>query len=79
MLFPGMYGWKDSVAKAGGEAVRLVSGTIPMLIVAGTLEGFFSPSSAPVALKFAVGGVLFVLLNLWLFRPIRRMEEVTYS
>ena len=70
MLFPGIYRWKDSVAKAGAESVQIVSGVIPMLIVAGTLEGFFSPSAAPVALKFLVGGVLFVLLNAWLFRPL---------
>lgn len=67
MLFPGIYRWKDSVALAGRESVRLASGLIPMLIVAGTLEGFFSPSSAPVWLKFSVGGALFCLLLLWLF------------
>jgi uncharacterized membrane protein SpoIIM required for sporulation len=70
MLFPGIYSWKDSVARAGAEATQLVSGVIPMLIVAGTLEGFFSPSDAPVALKFGVGAALFTLLNLWLFRPL---------
>jgi len=70
MLFPGIYRWKDSVGKAGAEAVRLVSGTIPMLFVAGCLEGFFSPTAAPVALKFSVGATLFLLLLLWLFRPI---------
>jgi uncharacterized membrane protein SpoIIM required for sporulation len=70
MLFPGIYKWKDSVARAGAEAVRLVSGVIPMLIIAGSLEGFFSPSSAPVALKFSVGAGLFVLLLVWLFRPL---------
>jgi uncharacterized membrane protein SpoIIM required for sporulation len=70
MLFPGIYRWKDSVARAGGEAVRLASGVIPMLIIAGSLEGFFSPSDAAVSLKFAVGGGLFLLLLLWLFRPI---------
>ncbi len=58
------------MAQAGNEAVKLVSGTIPMLFVAGCLEGFFSPSSAPVWLKFSVGAGLFVLLNLWLFRPL---------
>jgi len=71
MLFPGIYKWKDSVAQAGRDAVKLVSGVIPMLIVAGTLEGFFSPSSAPVWLKFTVGAALFLLLNFWLFRPIK--------
>src|SRR5579863_6862083 len=72
MLFPGGYRWKDSLAKGGVEATRLVSGIIPLLVIAGCLEGFFSPSPAPVWLKFTVGGVLFGLLNLWLFRPIKR-------
>jgi uncharacterized membrane protein SpoIIM required for sporulation len=71
MLFPAGYRWKDSLAKGGIEATRLVSGIIPLLVIAGCLEGFFSPSHAPVWLKFAVGGVLFALLNLWLFRPVK--------
>ncbi len=75
MLFPGALRWKDSVARGGIEATRLVSGVIPMLIVAGTLEGFFSPSRAPVWLKFTVGGMLFALLLLWLFRPVRAGVE----
>ena len=42
-----------------------------MLVVAGCLEGFFSPSQAPVWLKFTVGGLLFTLLLTWLFpRPV---------
>jgi uncharacterized membrane protein SpoIIM required for sporulation len=71
MLFPGGYRWKDSLAKGGIEATRLVSGNIPLLVIAGCLEGFFSPSHAPVWLKFMVGAVLFALLNLWLFRPVK--------
>jgi uncharacterized membrane protein SpoIIM required for sporulation len=69
MLFPGALRWKDSVAQGGIEATRLVSGVIPLLVIAGCLEGFFSPSQAPIWLKFTVGGLLFALLNLWLFRP----------
>ncbi len=71
MLFPGALRWKDSVAQGGIEATRLVSGIIPLLVIAGCLEGFFSPSEAPVWLKFTVGGLLFSLLLLWLFRPIK--------
>jgi uncharacterized membrane protein SpoIIM required for sporulation len=76
MLFPGSLRWKDSLAKGGIEATRLVSGVIPMLIIAGTLEGFFSPSQAPIALKFTVGGVLFTLLLLWLFRHVKPIPAV---
>jgi uncharacterized membrane protein SpoIIM required for sporulation len=71
MLFPGNLRWKDSIAQGGLEATRLVSGVIPMLVVAGCLEGFFSPSHAPIWLKFTVGAMLFTLLNLWLFRPAK--------
>jgi uncharacterized membrane protein SpoIIM required for sporulation len=71
MLFPGGLRWKESVAQGGIEATRLVAGIIPLLVVAGCLEGFFSPSQAPIWLKFTVGGLLFALLNLWLFRPLR--------
>jgi uncharacterized membrane protein SpoIIM required for sporulation len=71
VLFPGIYRWRDSIAQAGVDAARLVSGIIPLLVVAGTLEGFFSPSNAPVPLKFTVGGSLFVLLVAWLFRPVK--------
>jgi uncharacterized membrane protein SpoIIM required for sporulation len=70
VLFPGLYRWRDSVASAGVDASRLVAGIIPLLVIAGTLEGFFSPSAAPVWLKFTVGGLLFSLLMLWLFRPL---------
>ena len=71
MLFPGALRWKESVARGGAEATRLISGIIPLLIIAGCLEGFFSPSQAPVWLKFTVGGMLFSLLLLWLFRPVK--------
>jgi len=71
MLFPGALRWRDSVARGGIEATRLVSGIIPMLVVAGCLEGFFSPSQAPVWLKFTVSGLLFSTLLTWLLRPVK--------
>jgi uncharacterized membrane protein SpoIIM required for sporulation len=71
MLFPEGYRWKESVARGGIEASQLVSGVIPMLVIAGCLEGFFSPSHAPVWLKFTVGGLLFASLLTWLFRPVK--------
>jgi len=74
MLFPGGYRWKESVAKGGIEATRLVAGVIPMLAIAGCLEGFFSPSHAAVWLKFTVGGLLFALLLTWLFRPVKGVQ-----
>ena len=71
MLFPGALRWRESVARGGIEATRLVSGIIPLLVIAGLLEGFFSASHAPVWFKFTVGGFLFAALNMWLFRPVK--------
>ncbi len=66
LLFPGYLGRRDALALAGQEAIRLLAGTVPLLIVAGSLEGFLSPSGAPTALKFAVSGVLTAGMILWL-------------
>jgi len=66
ILFPGLLRRREAIAVAGAEAVQLVAGTIPLLIIAGTLEAFLSPTHAPVALKFSVGAFLFVALIFWL-------------
>lgn len=65
-LFPGMLRRRDAIFLAGSESVQLISGTIPMLIVAGMFEGFLSPTGAPIAVKFAVCAFLFTGLCLWL-------------
>jgi uncharacterized membrane protein SpoIIM required for sporulation len=67
MLFPGYLSRRDSLIKNGGEAVRLFLGTIPMLIVAGLLEGFVSPlTNLSPKFKFslaaAIGSVFFIYL-----------------
>ncbi|MGO8757883.1 MAG: stage II sporulation protein M [Terracidiphilus sp.] len=77
VLFPGFYRRRDSIAQAGAEATRMVAGIIPLLVIAGTLEGFFSPSAAPVWLKFTVGGLLFTLLVVWLFRPVAGVKPLS--
>lgn len=67
VLFPGIYKRRDAIALAGAEATRIVAGIIPLLVIAGTLEGFFSPRDFHPWIKFTVGGVLFAMLLLWLF------------
>lgn len=66
LLFPGMLRRRDALARAGNESIRLLSGTIPMLVIAGLLEAFLSPTQAPLALKFSVSAVLLTGLCLWL-------------
>ncbi|MBZ5521832.1 MAG: stage II sporulation protein M [Acidobacteriia bacterium] len=67
MLFPGWLSRRDSLVRASGEAVRLLAGAIPVLVVAGLIEGFFSPSAYPPALKFTVAGCIAVVFFSYLF------------
>ena len=66
LLFPGYLARGPALTQAGAEAVRLVAGTVPLLVVAGMLEGFLSPTHAPAALKFSVCAALLSLLVCWL-------------
>jgi len=66
LLFPGFLSRRESIAKAGRESVRLVLGIIPILIVAGTIEGFFSPTHLPAALKYAFAAALFTIFAIYL-------------
>jgi uncharacterized membrane protein SpoIIM required for sporulation len=68
LLFPGLLPRKLSLARAGGRAARLLLGTIPLLVVAGVIEGFFSPSNAPLSMKFGLAAVLFAVLLVYLFQ-----------
>ena len=72
LLFPGVLTRRDSLALGAKEAIRLLAGVVPLLVVAGLLEAFLSPSGAPVGVKFAVGAVLLAGLGFWLVEGGRR-------
>lgn len=75
MLFPGLLPRKQSLALAGARAAQLLMGTIPMLIIAGIIEGFFSPSHVPVEMKFTLAAVLFPALLSYLFLTGRQQPN----
>jgi uncharacterized membrane protein SpoIIM required for sporulation len=66
LLFPGELPRSASLVQAGDLAVRLVLGTIPLLVVAGVVEGFVSPSTLPASMKFLLAGALAALLVVYL-------------
>ena len=68
LLFPGTLPRRDSLRVAGGAAVRLLLGVIPMLLIAGLIEGFVSPTALAAPFKFALGAALLVLLSAYLLR-----------
>jgi uncharacterized membrane protein SpoIIM required for sporulation len=77
LLFPGWLSRRESLAAAASVAVRLVLGVIPLLIVAGILEGFVSPTSIPAAAKFATGLAMFVALAVYLLQSGRTRGQFT--
>lgn len=67
MLRPGMLTRGEALRLSAGRAVRLLLGGASLLVIAGTIEGFLSPSHVPDVIKFATGIVTGVLLyGYWL-------------
>ena len=69
ILFPGKYRRMDALKYYGSQAAQLVFGIVPMLIVAGTIEGFFSPNPmVPSPIKYLMGIGIFALLVMYCSR-----------
>src|SRR6185436_15321737 len=49
LLRPGLWRRRDALARAARRAVELVCGAAPVLVIAGLIEGFVSPSELPIA------------------------------
>ena len=71
ILFPGPYRRSYAVRHYSALGVQLIFGIVPLLVVAGVIEGFLSPNPAvPDPVKYATGIVLFVaLISYCLRRP----------
>jgi uncharacterized membrane protein SpoIIM required for sporulation len=67
LLRPGLLSRRDALVQAGREAVQLVLGCVPLLAIAGLLEGFVSPSTLPAEVKLGTGLATGVLLYAYLF------------
>lgn len=66
VLRPGSQRRGDALAAAARRAVSLAVGAATLLVIAGTLEAFVSPSALPAAAKLAVGACAGTLLYTWL-------------
>jgi uncharacterized membrane protein SpoIIM required for sporulation len=75
LLRPGLLLRREALARAARRAVELVLGAAPVLVVAGLIEGFVSPSDMPTELKLAIGplsAVVFYALLLTVGRTAQR-------
>jgi uncharacterized membrane protein SpoIIM required for sporulation len=55
MLFPGRYSRKVELRQSGWRSVQIMVGMVPLLLVAGTIEAFVSPSDISGFAKAALG------------------------
>jgi uncharacterized membrane protein SpoIIM required for sporulation len=67
LLFPGVLPRKESLMRSGRQAVGLIAGVVPILVIAGLIEAFVSPTNVSIPLKFIMAAGLFVLLLSYLF------------
>lgn len=75
MLNPGLLRRRDALMRSARHAVQLVLGCIPILIVAGLIEGFISPNeSIPWSLKWGIGLLTGILFYGYLWLAVRRNE-----
>ena len=65
----------DALKSRGMEAVRLIVGCIPLLVIAGIIEGFISPAPINPLIKFTVAGVTGIALYSYLFLAGREPTE----
>lgn len=74
IIRPGLLSRRESIADAGRNATLMACGCVPLLMIAGTLEGFVSPSGLPGWLKFVIGLTTGVGLYTYLFLGGRAAE-----
>ena len=66
LIAPGDLSRKEALIQRGRKAVQLILGCVPLLIIAGVVEGFFSPAQLPPWIKFLVASILLALLLCYL-------------
>src|SRR5579884_694787 len=72
ILRPGLSTRGQALVQAARKAAVIVLGAIPLLMIAGTIEGFYTASNSPAYMKVAVGAVSGFLLYAYLLGSRRR-------
>jgi len=75
MLDPGNHSRTDAIKIAGIKAVKLAVGCAFLLVIAGIIEGFISPSSLPAAVKYATGIVTGLAMYSYLLLAGRKVRD----
>jgi len=75
LLMPGDLSRGDALKSRGMEAVQLIVGCVPLLVVAGIIEGFISPAPISPVIKFGIGATTGIALYSYLFLVGRDATE----
>jgi uncharacterized membrane protein SpoIIM required for sporulation len=76
---PGLLTRRTAMVLAARRAALLLLGCVPILVVAGTIEGFISPTDLPLGIKLAVSVGSGVLLYGYLLLGGRERRRVRYE
>ncbi|MDT5270557.1 MAG: hypothetical protein QOH49_2743 [Acidobacteriota bacterium] len=74
ILFPGDRPRFDNLRLRGRESAQLIAGCVPLLAVAGIIEGFISPAPIAPTIKFTVAAVTGIALYSYLLLAGRSEE-----
>lgn len=66
LVHPGQRSRLEALRVRGFEAIQVAAGAAAMLVVAALIEGFWSPAAIPNIVKYSVGGLLWVLVFVYL-------------
>jgi uncharacterized membrane protein SpoIIM required for sporulation len=75
LVHPGQSSRWEALRVRGLDAIKVALGAGFMLFVAALIEGFWSPSDVPREIKMVVGGLLWVVVVLFLTLAGRRVER----
>ena len=76
IIHPGLQRRRDALTLAATKAVRLLLGAVPMLVIAGTIEGLISPSeTVPWPVKWTIGITSGIVLYSYLLLAGREKKE----
>ena len=67
LISPSFFPRKRTLTDAARTAIQLLGGCVALLVVAGIIEGFVSPSSLPPFVKIGFGALTGILLFTYLF------------
>ena len=75
LLMPGDLSRGDALKSRGMEAVRLIVGCVPLLVVAGIIEGFISPQPISPLIKISIGVITGIAMYSYLLLAGREPVE----